>query len=139
MGRHTKKITRIAIIFLGGMIFMMAYLLLSGESANPGKKNKLPSVTFDSHHTSDNPASILSDTANYPSPVQQLQQTVAYGLVNQDAPHLPLLKGELDQFSQKNIQELDVVLDTKKAQELNVLKQRLDALNQVLTPNQSEK
>ncbi|WP_459782276.1 hypothetical protein [Photobacterium sp. R1] len=127
------------IIVLGIMMFVMGYLVLSADLVQPDKvQNNKPVNVTESHPVSDKPASILSETANYPSPVQQLQQTVAYGLVNQDAPNLPLLKGELDQFSQKNIQASDVVLDTEKAQALNALKQRLDALNHVLTSNPSE-
>ncbi|MDO6708296.1 hypothetical protein [Photobacterium sp. 1_MG-2023] len=82
--------------------------------------------------------SVLSDDASYPSPVQQLQQVVTYGLVNQDAPDLPLLRGELAQFSQDNINATAVVLNENRERELVELKQRLEALNQMLSSQQNK-
>ncbi|QUJ67403.1 hypothetical protein KDD30_15415 [Photobacterium sp. GJ3] len=82
--------------------------------------------------------SVLSDDASYPSPVQQLQQVVTYGLVNQDAPNLPLLRGELAQFSQDNINATAVVLNENQERELVELKQRLEALNQMLSSQQNK-
>ncbi|NOI30621.1 hypothetical protein [Vibrio coralliilyticus] len=47
----------------------------------------------------------LSEDANFPSPVIQLQQTIAHGLVEVEKAELPLLRGDLAEFSQSNIQE----------------------------------
>ncbi|MCG9679202.1 hypothetical protein [Vibrio sp. Isolate24] len=51
------------------------------------------------------PKITLSQDANFPSPVIQLQQTIAHGLVEVEKAELPLLRGDLAEFSQSNIQE----------------------------------
>lgn len=48
---------------------------------------------------------VLSSDASFPTPVIQLQQTVAHGLIEAERTELPLLKGELAEFSQNNIHE----------------------------------
>jgi hypothetical protein len=65
----------------------------------------------------------LSEDANFPSPVIQLQQTIAHGLVEAERVDLPLLSGELAEFSQKNISE-----EYPSPPELENLKQRLKKL-----------
>ncbi|CZF86684.1 hypothetical protein [Grimontia marina] len=84
-------------------------------------------VTPESDVDVDTPAKkLLSDDAEYPTPVVQLQQTLTYGLVNADAPSLPILKGDLESFAQSNIDDSQQVPD-----ELANLKARLDALKQI--------
>ncbi|MEZ9526805.1 hypothetical protein [Enterovibrio norvegicus] len=68
----------------------------------------------------------LSEDASYPTPVKQLQQTLAYGLVNADAPSLPLLQGDIEQFAQSNISETHALPN-----ELTELKSRLNKLKQL--------
>ena len=48
---------------------------------------------------------ILSADSGFPTPVVQLQQTIAHGLREAERNDLPLLSGELSEFSQSNIQE----------------------------------
>ena len=71
---------------------------------------------------------LLSDDAEYPTPVVQLQQTLTYGLIDADAPSLPILKGDLASFAQSNIDDSQQVPD-----ELANLKARLNALRQMST------
>ncbi|MGD8112534.1 hypothetical protein [Vibrio sp. TRT 17S01] len=66
----------------------------------------------------------LSSDANFPSPVIQLQQVVAHGLVTAENPNLPLLQGELEDFSQRNIDNKQHPLPN----ELVELKKRLEKL-----------
>ncbi|MFW7523980.1 hypothetical protein ACODM8_07550 [Vibrio ostreicida] len=65
----------------------------------------------------------LSEEANFPSPVIQLQQTITHGLIEAESVDLPLLSGELAEFSQKNISE-----EYPSPPELENLKQRLKNL-----------
>ncbi|NRB68232.1 MAG: hypothetical protein HRU48_12840 [Vibrio sp.] len=65
----------------------------------------------------------LSEEANFPSPVIQLQQTLTHGLIEAERVDLPLLSGELAEFSQKNISE-----EYPSPPELEDLKQRLKKL-----------
>ncbi|USD32793.1 MULTISPECIES: hypothetical protein [Vibrio] len=69
------------------------------------------------------PKITLSQDANFPSPVIQLQQTIAHGLIEAERVDLPLLSGELAEFSQKNISE-----EYPSPPELENLKQRLKKL-----------
>lgn len=75
----------------------------------------------------DTPAkNMLSEDAEYPTPVVQLQQTLTYGLINADAPSLPILKGDLESFAQGNIDNSQEVPN-----ELANLKARLNTLKQI--------
>jgi hypothetical protein len=71
-------------------------------------------------------ASLLSRDAEYPSPVIQLQQTVADGFIKDSENDLPLLQGELSEFSHKNIHK-----KYPQPEELTELKQRLQQLQAV--------
>ena len=66
---------------------------------------------------------ILSADAEFPTPVIQLQQTLAHGLVEAVKVDFPLLNGELSEFSQHNISE-----EYPSPPELENLKQRLSNL-----------
>lgn len=93
-------------------------LLIESEAQIVSKKSDLEV---------DTPAqNMLSDEAEYPTPVVQLQQTLTYGLINADAPSLPILKGDLESFAQSNIDDTQEVPD-----ELANLKARLNALKQI--------
>ncbi|SIO93588.1 hypothetical protein [Vibrio spartinae] len=71
----------------------------------------------------------LSRHAEYPSPVIQLQQTVTDGLLKDNNNHLPLLHGDLADFSQNNIRK-----QYAQSDELLDLKQRLQQLKSVAHP-----
>ena len=65
----------------------------------------------------------LSPDANFPTPVVQLQQVLAHGMVEVERTQLPLVRGELDEFSQSNIDQ-----DYPQPAELGALRQRLNQL-----------
>lgn len=69
----------------------------------------------------------LSDNADFPSPVIQLQQTLTNGIVNIDAPELSLLRGELKDFSNQNIPN-DIPVET----DIKLQKERLKALEKII-------
>lgn len=71
----------------------------------------------------DAPSELFSRDVSFPTPVIQLQQTIAHGLVEAERVDLPLLSGELAEFSQKNISE-----EYPSPPELENLKQRLKKL-----------
>ncbi|MEZ8878112.1 hypothetical protein AB6E09_03410 [Vibrio lentus] len=73
--------------------------------------------------------SILSVDSGFPTPVIQLQQTIAHGLREAERNDLPLLSGELSEFSQSNIKEA-----YPQSPELNNLKLRLETLQSITTP-----
>ncbi|NAW65334.1 hypothetical protein [Photobacterium halotolerans] len=126
------------ICMIGLLIVVMTggyFLFLAKPETSKAEQDQ--DITVNVKSENDFSESPLSEDASYPSPVQQLQQTVAYGLVNQDAPDLPLLRGELAQFSQDNIQDGEVIVDIGQASELHDLKQRLEALNTVLSTKNS--
>lgn len=72
---------------------------------------------------------ILSADSGFPTPVIQLQQTIAHGLREAERNDLPLLSGELSEFSQSNIKEA-----YPQSPELNNLKFRLETLQSITTP-----
>ena len=65
----------------------------------------------------------LSPDAHFPTPVVQLQQVLAHGMVEVERTQLPLVRGELDEFSQSNIDQ-----DYPQPAELGALRQRLNQL-----------
>ncbi|KAB0468685.1 hypothetical protein F7Q91_22845 [Vibrio chagasii] len=72
---------------------------------------------------------ILSADSGFPTPVIQLQQTIAHGLREAERNDLPLLSGELSEFSQSNIEEA-----YPQSPELKSLKLRLETLQSITTP-----
>ncbi|MBW3695095.1 hypothetical protein EK599_05290 [Vibrio sp. T187] len=48
---------------------------------------------------------ILSEEASFPSPAIQLQQLLAHGLIEAQKAQVPLIRGDLADFSQSNIQQ----------------------------------
>ncbi len=65
----------------------------------------------------------FSEDANYPTPVIELQQTLAHGIQNLDAPELPLVQGDLKDFSEQNMPQ-----DIAPPEELIELNQELERL-----------
>ncbi|WP_156172496.1 hypothetical protein [Vibrio coralliirubri] len=72
---------------------------------------------------------ILSADSGFPTPVIQLQQTIAHGLKEAKKNDFPLLSGELSEFSQSNIKQA-----YPTSPELNNLKLRLETLQSITTP-----
>lgn len=72
------------------------------------------------------PQVILSDDVAFPSPVVQLQQTMAAGLVKLADPSLELIQGDLQDFSDENIDET-----YQPPLELSDLESRLEQLKQL--------
>ena len=115
MAKKPYLIAMVALVLSGVAIFFLSSpspepKLLEQEISVEANVSGLPSVT-------------LSSEANFPSPVIALQQTLAHGMVEVEKTKLPLLSGELNQFSQTNITE-----DYASPQELEDLKQRLNNL-----------
>lgn len=65
----------------------------------------------------------LSSDVSFPTPVIQLQQTIAHGLIEVETHSLPLLNGDLAEFSEKNIND-----EYPSSPELEDLKHRLKKL-----------
>lgn len=72
---------------------------------------------------------ILSEQAEFPSPVIKLQQTLTQGLLHAESSHLPLLRGELAQFSQANISDSET-----QPEQIQQLRQKILQLKQMSTP-----
>ncbi|MFM2591779.1 hypothetical protein AAFX19_02425 [Vibrio harveyi] len=69
---------------------------------------------------------VLSDDVAFPSPVVQLQQTMAAGLVELAEPSLELIRGDLQDFSDTNVDET-----YQPPSELSDLESRLEQLQQL--------
>ncbi|ENM5770956.1 hypothetical protein V4V48_002647 [Vibrio mimicus] len=68
----------------------------------------------------------LSNDIGFPSPVIQLQQTIVHGLIEYESIDLPLLRGDLESFSQENIKE-----NYSEPDEIKKLKNRLNQLKYI--------
>ncbi len=66
----------------------------------------------------------LSQRPELPSPALQLKQTMTAGRIETDTPALPLIRGDLQQFSDENL-DPDLPTNPKVAE----LQQRLQRLN----------
>ncbi|GIB54933.1 TPA: hypothetical protein RUZ30_001808 [Vibrio cholerae] len=69
---------------------------------------------------------ILSNDIGFPSPVIQLQQTIVHGLIESESIALPLLRGDLESFSQENIKE-----NYSEPDEIKKTKSRLNQLEYI--------
>jgi hypothetical protein len=122
----TQRNTRLLIVFvtLSVVAYATIYVLpqffgTSLESGNPQEPGN--SVAQESTVS---PAEVaLSDDARFPAPVMQLQAELARGLVESSTNSLPLLRGDLQQFSQQNIDD-----DYVTSNEVSALRDRLNAL-----------
>ncbi|WP_114786522.1 hypothetical protein [Vibrio tetraodonis] len=115
MAKKIYLLAMVALVLSGAVVFFIfapnpESERLEQEALAKGILSALPAIT-------------LSSEANFPSPVIALQQTLAHGMVEVEKTKLPLLSGELNQFSQTNITE-----DYASPQELEDLKQRLNKL-----------
>lgn len=74
----------------------------------------------------------FSEDANYPTPVIELQQTLTHGIQNLDAPELPLVQGDLKDFSEQNMPQ-----DIAPPEELIELNQELERLQAIVDGSQN--
>lgn len=65
----------------------------------------------------------MSEDANFPTPVIELQQTLSHGIQHLDAPELPLVHEDLKEFAEQNMTQ-----DIPIPEELIKLNQELDRL-----------
>lgn len=117
MAKRPYLIAFVALVFISCVAYLF-FLIPEQNSRLSEHKDSvdvLPSVN--------SPSMTLSSEANFPSPVIALQQTLAHGMIEVEKTNLPLLSGELNQFSQTNITE-----DYASPSELEELKQRLNKL-----------
>lgn len=115
------------------LLCVIGYVSFSAPkpSSSPLLENTTNMVVSQDTRETDIPAkSLLSKDAEYPTPVVQLQQTLTYGLINAEAPSLPLLKGDLELFAQSNIDASNNELPN----ELVTLKERLNTLKSISEP-----
>lgn len=91
------------------------------------KKNEINHLKVEDQSYQKTAVSTLSQEINYPSPVQQLQQSVTQGLIKSYNPELPLLKGDLAKFADSNI--TTNYPQPKELQKLQLRLKRLQTLN----------
>ncbi|TFH93049.1 hypothetical protein [Vibrio ouci] len=109
----------LAIILVIGTVIIFIFpdraspLISSNQTVEPTRQQP----------TLDASPELLSSDVSFPTPVIQLQQTVVHGLLESERVDLPLLSGELAEFSQKNISE-----EYPSPPELEDLKRRLKQL-----------
>lgn len=109
----------LAIILVIGTVIIFIFpertspLISSNQTVEPTRQQP----TFDAS------PELLSSDVSFPTPVIQLQQTVVHGLLESERVDLPLLSGELAEFSQNNISE-----EYPSPPELEDLKRRLKQL-----------
>lgn len=109
----------VVILVIGGGLFFVTQ-----EKTSPVVPSKQAGkFTHSLAPSLDAPTDFLSRDVSFPTPVIQLQQTVAHGLLEAERVDLPLLSGELAEFSQENISE-----EYPSPPELEDLKQRLKKL-----------
>ena|GEM_PF-5764845 len=122
---NTSKSYTILLMIVSVIIITACIFYYSNIEAYPAKINN----QIDQENlVVNNELKPLSEEAEYPSPVQQLQQTVVHGLINADAPGLPLLEGDLAEFSQNNI-----IQKYPMPEELQQLKMQLKQLQAMTT------
>ncbi|MDW6002748.1 hypothetical protein [Vibrio mangrovi] len=124
--RHWFTILLITLLCISLFYFFLHIKLTTPTEISDREKSE-ENIRLPSHEQINSP--VLSRDAEYPSPVIQLQQTVTDGLLQDTHNHLPLLHGDLADFSQKNIRK-----QYSQPDELIDLKQRLQQLKSVAHP-----
>ncbi|HHX8271121.1 TPA: hypothetical protein ACVOYV_004353 [Vibrio diabolicus] len=114
---------RYSLVLLSGVI-VVGFTIFSGSNASnsPGVDQTTKGVLLSKQSSQ----VVLSDDVAFPSPVVQLQQTMAAGLVELSAPSLELIRGDLQDFSDENIDET-----YQPPSELADLESRLEQLQQL--------
>ncbi|ELB2153465.1 hypothetical protein QNZ88_004779 [Vibrio parahaemolyticus] len=114
---------RCSLVLLSGVI-VVGFAIFSGSNAsNSPDVNQTTKGELLSKQSS---PVVLSDDVAFPSPVVQLQQTMAAGLVELAEPSLELIRGDLQDFSDTNVDEA-----YQPPSELSDLESRLEQLQQL--------
>ncbi|NOH22829.1 hypothetical protein [Vibrio europaeus] len=116
-----RKLSLLLAIML--VIGLVTFFVFPEKTSPLTSSNQAVESTQLTQPSLDAPSELLSSDVSFPTPVIQLQQTIAHGLVEAERVDLPLLSGELAEFSQKNISE-----EYPSPPELENLKQRLKKL-----------
>lgn len=114
---------RCALVLLVGIGAVGFVIFHSSDVPNSLAVNEIITGEFSPNRS---PQVTLSDDVAFPSPVVQLQQTMAAGLVELSAPSLELIRGDLQDFSDENIDET-----YQPPSELTDLESRLEQLQQL--------
>lgn len=94
-----KNSITVGLLCLVSIMFVVFYL--KNTTYNGQISKGVSSVKSDPEF--DSKATSLSDEVAFPSPVIQLQQTMADGIIQTEEPSLPLIRGDLQAFSDENI------------------------------------
>lgn len=126
-----KRSKKTIIYWMFSIIFISigTWLITINKSASLTNVTKQKENQIQTQNEQDTNIDQLSENINYPSPVQQLQQSVTQGLIKTSNPKLPLLKGDLETFATSNITQ-----EYKPTDELTRLKlklKRLESLSSV--------
>ena len=114
---------RYSLVLLSGVI-VVGFTIFSGSNvSNSPDVNQTTKGELLSKQSS---PVVLSDDVAFPSPVVQLQQTMAAGLVELAEPSLELIRGDLQDFSDTNVDET-----YQPPSELSDLESRLEQLQQL--------
>ncbi|MEZ8822885.1 hypothetical protein AB6E04_00905 [Vibrio amylolyticus] len=110
------------------LIVLVSALTVFIQSEELVEPEEIKSNLVESSDISSGEELALSEDVNFPSPVIQLQQSVVHGLIEVEKTEIPLLRGDLEEFSNNNIDK-----QYPPTFELAALKQRLADL-QSLNP-----
>ncbi|CCN84068.1 conserved hypothetical protein [Vibrio nigripulchritudo SFn27] len=119
-----KSVAIVSVLVLWGLAI---YFFISQNHSDP-EIHQNQTVELDLTESAINETDdLFSDDISYPSPVIELQQTLAHGIQNLDAPELPLVQGDLRDFSEKNMPD-----DIPPPEELQKLNQELERLESLM-------
>ncbi|UAB73127.1 hypothetical protein INR79_18315 [Vibrio sp. SCSIO 43132] len=119
-----KSVAFLSVLIFGGLAI---YFFTSQDHSDP-ETHQSQTVELDLTESAINETDdLFSDDISYPSPVIELQQTLAHGIQNLDAPELPLVQGDLRDFSEKNMPD-----DIPPPEELQKLNQELERLESLM-------
>ncbi|EPF7755554.1 hypothetical protein ACSVMW_004636 [Vibrio parahaemolyticus] len=114
---------RYSLVLLSGVI-IVGFTIFSGS--NVSNSPDVVQTTKGELLSKQSSPVVLSDDVAFPSPVVQLQQTMAAGLVELADPSLELIRGDLQDFSDTNVDET-----YQPPSELSDLESRLEQLQQL--------
>ncbi|WP_157945981.1 hypothetical protein [Vibrio gangliei] len=124
--KHSKKTSiywALSIVFIS----IGTWLIAVNKPASLTNVTRQQENQIQAQNEQDTNTHQLSENISYPSPVQQLQQSVTQGLIKTSNPKLPLLKGDLETFATSNItQEYE---PTDELVELKLKLKRLESLS----------
>lgn len=114
---------RYPLVLLSGSA-VVGFTIFSGS--NTSNSSVVDQTTKDELLSKQSSQVVLSDDVAFPSPVVQLQQTMAAGLVELSEPSFELIRGDLQDFSDENVDET-----YQPPSELADLESRLEQLQQL--------